>query len=878
MSLTAKEIRDKFFTFFQSKGHLIVNSAPIVNKNDPSLMFTNAGMNQFKDYFLGNNVSPNSRVADTQKCLRVSGKHNDLEEVGIDSYHHTMFEMLGNWSFGDYFKKESIAWAWELLTKEYGLDKDRLYATCFEGDESEGLEQDSEAADYWKEWLDEDRILYCGKKDNFWEMGASGPCGPCSEIHIDLRDDDERAQVSGRDLVNKDHPLVVEIWNLVFIQYNRKADGSLESLPAKHIDTGMGFERLCMAIQQKKSNYDTDIFRPFIKHIEEATGIEYTGKYTLNAKSDIAMRVIVDHLRAVSFTIADGELPSNTGAGYVIRRILRRAVRYYYSFLDVKEPLMYKLVWPLAESFKSVFPELSAQREFVAKVILEEEKSFLRTLEEGLKRLDKMEPSKGMIDGKSVFELYDTYGFPIDLTKLIAEEKGWKIDELGFEQALQAQKQRGRDDAKKVAGDWMQIRDVQDVLFVGYDDLEVEGVQIIKHRTVLVKDRPQYQLVLNVTPFYAEGGGQVGDIGQIKFGQEWIRVLDTIKENNLIIHQVDRLPEDVEASGQAIVNNNRRQLIENNHSATHLLHAALRHVLGTHVHQKGSLVNDKYLRFDFSHFQKVTDEELAKIEGIVNQQIRRNILLTEDRSIPISEAEEKGAMMLFGEKYGDTVRMITFDPAYSIELCGGCHVNATGEIGLLKITSEGAIAAGVRRIEAITADAAELFVNQEIEELNTIRGFFKNPNQVSKSVYDLKEENKSLLKTIEDLKTQAASSIQQHLRTHFENVAGINILSQVVDLDDAKIAKTMAYNLEKEVGNAVIILGFESGDKAQIMVVISENLTKDGKLHAGKLINSLAKEIGGGGGGQAFFATAGGPDVNKLQHAIDIGRSMVMKG
>ena len=873
--MKSKEIRQQFLDFFEGKKHKIVPSAPIVNKDDPTLMFTNAGMNQFKDYFLGNAIPDNPRHADTQKCLRVSGKHNDLEEVGIDSYHHTMFEMLGNWSFGDYFKAEAIEWAWELLTKVYGLDPDRLYVSIFEGDEKEGLEVDSEAKKEWKKWTTEDRILLFDKKDNFWEMGDTGPCGPCSEIHVDLRSDEDRAKVDGKELVNADHPQVVEIWNLVFIQFNRKADGSLESLPAKHVDTGMGFERLCMALQAKKSNYATDVFTPFISFLEKASAKKYTGSYDLSAKSDIAMRVVVDHIRAVSFTIADGQMPSNTGAGYVIRRILRRAVRYYYSFLDIKEPLIHQMLPLLANEFAGVFPELKAQEEFVAKVILEEEKSFLRTLEEGLKRINALSVKDNVLDGATAFELKDTYGFPIDLTQLIAEEKGWKIDLEGFNLALQKQKDRGKADSEKKVGDWTQLSDDPTVEFIGYDHLIASEIEVIKFRTVKDKKGEQYQVVLNKTPFYAEGGGQVGDTGLLFFGEEKIPVINTIKENDLVIHYVKKLPANMSAPIKAEVNAGRRKLTENNHTATHLLHAALRKVLGTHVEQKGSLVNEKYLRFDFSHFQRMTDEEIAEVEKIVNQKIRENIPLEEARSLPIEEAKKSGAMMLFGEKYGETVRMITFDKNYSQELCGGCHVSATGKIGYFKLTSESGISAGVRRIEAISADRAEAHINAELGELNAIRTLFKNPLHAAKNVASLQDENKELKKQIEKLMSEQAGALQGELRNKSENINGVNFISARLPLNDSKAIKTLAYQLEKELGDAMIVFGAEVNGKPQLTIAISENLTKEKDLHAGNMIRELAKEIAGGGGGQAFFATAGGSDVSGLDRAIEKARELI---
>ena len=867
--MKSAEIRKTFLEYFKTKQHEIVASAPIVVKDDPTLMFTNAGMNQFKDYFLGHQKPKYTRIGDTQKCLRVSGKHNDLEEVGRDSYHHTMFEMLGNWSFGDYFKEEAIEYAWELLTGVYGIDKDRLYITVFGGDSNEGLGRDDEAADFWKKWVPEDRILYFGKKDNFWEMGDTGPCGPCSEIHVDLRSEDVRAKSGAHELVNMDDPLVVEIWNLVFIQFNRKSDGSLEDLPEKHVDTGMGFERLAMTMQAKSANYDTDIFSPFIKAIEAKTGISYTGKYDDSSKTDIAMRVLVDHIRAVSFTIADGELPSNTGAGYVIRRILRRAVRYYYSFLDIKEPYLHTMVEPLSAAFANVFPELKAQTGFVSKVILEEEKSFLNTLAAGLKRLELLDKKDGVIAGADAFELYDTYGFPMDLTMLIASESGIKVDEKGFEEALQEQKERGRKDAQRETGDWNIVDAETEVDFIGYDYLTAKGSKILRTRTVKVKDKEQFHLVLNKTPFYAEGGGQVGDSGHLMVADEKIKVINTKKENDLVIHFVDRLPANMTASVDCYVNESKRRLTENNHTATHLLHAALRSVLGTHVQQKGSLVKDDYLRFDFSHFQKMTEEEIQKVETIVNEKIRENIQLVEHRSIPIQDAKDSGAMMLFGEKYGDYVRMITFDPDYSNELCGGCHVPATGKIGFFRLKSESAIAAGVRRIEAVTANAAEKQINEERYELAEIKSLFKNPKNTVKLVTDLQDENKKLAKQLESFKLQAASAMQKDLSNQFEEFSGINLLTKEIEMDDAKIAKSLITNLEKAKGNAVILLGVKTGQKVQLMLQISKDVIASKGLHAGNIIRELAKHINGGGGGQDFFASAGGTDASGISAAIE---------
>jgi alanyl-tRNA synthetase len=866
--LDANQIRQKFFDFFESKDHKIVPSAPLVVKDDPTLMFTNAGMNQFKDYFLGDKTPDIRRMADTQKCLRVSGKHNDLEEVGIDSYHHTMFEMLGNWSFGDYFKKETIDWAWELLINVYGLNPDRIYATVFEGDESQGLGRDEEAAELWGNHLPKDHILFCGKEDNFWEMGDVGPCGPCSELHIDLRSDEDRGKVDGSTLVNMDDPMVIEIWNLVFIQFNRKADRSLSDLPEKHIDTGMGFERLCMAMQGKYSNYDTDVFTPFIEYIEEKTGIKYTSKYIDAPMSDIAMRVLVDHLRAVAFTIADGELPSNNGAGYVIRRILRRAVRYYYSFLNTKEPFLNTMVPMLAEKFANVFPELQAQHGFVSKVILEEEKSFLRTLDGGLKRIETLELVNNNLDGKQAFELFDTYGFPIDLTRLIAEEKGWTIDEVGFKAALQEQKERGRADAKRETGDWELVLKNNEVEFVGYDDHDVIDARIVKYRTLIEKNKPIYQLVLSKTPFYAEGGGQVGDTGTLTINGETLRVLDTKKENNLIIHYVDRLPEEKKGLVKAIIDSKKRRLTENNHSATHLLHAALKDVLGSHVQQKGSLVKDDHLRFDFSHYQKMTAEEILKVEHIVNQRIRENIALEEHRSIPISEAKDAGAMMLFGEKYGDHVRMITFDPDFSRELCGGCHVQNTGQIGYFKLVSEGGIAAGVRRVEAITADSAEAYINQHLSELSNIRSLFKNPKNTVKSVEDLQDENKNLRKEIEGLMAAQAGNMKGDLVASAKEVNGIKLVAKKLEGIDNKTAKTLAHNVATDLGEGVVLFGLVDGEKIQLMLLITEELTKTKGLHAGNIIRELAKEVKGGGGGQPFFATAGGKDPSGAENAF----------
>ncbi|NNL91882.1 MAG: alanine--tRNA ligase [Saprospiraceae bacterium] len=867
--MNSTQIRNTFLEYFRGKGHVVVPSAPIVVKNDPTLMFTNAGMNQFKDYFLGHASADDKRVSDTQKCLRVSGKHNDLEEVGRDSYHHTMFEMLGNWSFGDYFKKEAIFYAWDLLTNVYKLNKDDIYITVFEGDKIDQTSADEEAVNYWKEHVSEDRILYFDKKDNFWEMGDTGPCGPCSEIHIDIRSDEEKKLKPGKELVNMDHPQVIEIWNLVFIQYNRKADGKLEELPAKHIDTGMGYERLCMVVQGKQSNYDSDLFTPYIKRLEKETGIKYTFDYSGDSMTDISMRVITDHLRAVSFTIADGEMPSNSGAGYVIRRILRRAVRYGYSFLNLKKPFIHNMVPLLAEQFKDVFPELLGQVEFISKVIEEEEKSFLRTLEDGLKRLDALKIDDGSLSGKDAFELYDTYGFPFDLTRLVAEEKGWRVDEKGFEQALQEQKQRSRADASKEASDWVVVNEGNATDFLGFDETSVENANVLKYRIVKEKGTAFNQLVLDKTPFYAEGGGQIGDTGSLLFGEEKIEVLDTKKENNLIIHYVNKLPENINKPVICKIDIHRRQMTENNHSATHLMHAALRMVLGTHVQQKGSLVKGELLRFDFSHYSKLSDEEIRNIENIVNEKIRANIPLEEKRSIPIEEAQEAGAMMLFGEKYGDSVRMITFDESYSRELCGGCHVDNTGQIGFFKIISETGIAAGVRRITAITSEAAEKHIFDEFAKVEAISELLNNPKDLVKTISDLSDENKKLKKEIEKLQSSKAGDIQKDLKNNVQVVNGINVLTAKINLADGKAAKTLVFNLEKEIGNAVVLIGNVVNDKPQLLLKISEDLIESKGLNAGTIIREIAKEINGGGGGQAFFATAGGSKAEGIDAALE---------
>ncbi len=859
-------IRRKFLEFFEKKGHTIVPSAPLVLKNDPSLLFTNSGMVQFKDCFLGNATPKSNRIADTQKCLRVSGKHNDLEEVGIDTYHHTMFEMLGNWSFGDYFKKEAIAWAWELLTEEYKLPKDRLYVTVFEGDKKENLAFDQEAYDYWKAFIAEERILHGNKKDNFWEMGEQGPCGPCSEIHVDLRSDEEVKKLPGKELVNMSHPQVIEIWNLVFMEFNRKADGSLEKLPAQHVDTGMGFERLCMAIQEKTSNYDTDVFSPIINFIGDAAGI----KYKQEEKTDIAMRVIADHVRAVSFAIADGQLPSNTGSGYVIRRILRRAVRYGFTFLNFKEPFIYKLVPVLANQLKEVFTELESQKDYVSKVIFEEETSFLRTLEKGLKRIEGLKA----ISGEQAFELYDTYGFPLDLTSLIARERGFSVDEEGFKVEMEKQKSRSKAAAAKETGDWILIGDDVKSEFIGYDHLEAD-IKITKYRKIKQKNKELFQLVFDRTPFYAESGGQVGDTGFIESANEKIIIIDTKKENDLTVHYAEKLAENLSTAFIANVDKNKRQLSMDNHSATHLLHAALRQVLGKHVEQKGSLVNDKILRFDFSHFAAMTADEIQQVENIVNEKVRGNIKLDEKRNVPIDQAKSFGAMALFGEKYGDFVRVITFDPKFSVELCGGTHVQATGNIGLFKITSESSVAAGVRRIEAVTAEEAERFVRDEFALLEQLRGLLKNPKDIISSTKTLLEEKHGLEKKVEFFQQEQANVLKDKLATKVVKQNGYSLILEKVSVPNAEALKNIAYGLRNQFEDLLLILAADVEGKPQVSVMIGEKLAQANTYHAGNMVKELAKEIDGGGGGQPFFATAGGKNLNGLDAVIEKARTLI---
>jgi len=866
-------IRKTFLDFFKEKQHKIVPSAPMVVKNDPTLMFTNAGMNQFKDIFLGNSPVKYPRVANSQKCLRVSGKHNDLEEVGHDTYHHTMFEMLGNWSFGDYFKKEAIEWGWELLTDRYGLTKDDLYVTVFGGDERDGLGKDEEAYNHWLKIVPEERILFGNKKDNFWEMGDTGPCGPCSEIHIDLRSAEEKRKTPGRELVNQDHPEVIEVWNLVFIEFNRMADGKLVPLPSKHVDTGMGFERLTMALQGKKSNYDTDVFQPLIKVIGEIAGV----KYGVDEKTDIAMRVVADHVRAVAFAIADGQLPSNNKAGYVIRRILRRAVRYGFTFLNLKDPFINKLVPVLVEQMGAFYPELVAQETLIRKVILEEEQSFLKTLSQGIRRFEQYlaeHPGSGVIDGDFAFELFDTYGFPVDLTQLMAREKGFTVDMEGFNKGLEAQKNRSRHAAEIDTDDWITVHPGKDeTLFLGYETLEADA-EIVKYRKIKTKKKQYYQIVLNQTPFYAESGGQVGDRGVLQNDDEAIAVEDTQKENDLIIHITEKLPADPGAVFTAKVDREKRRMTMNNHSATHLMHTALKRVLGTHVEQRGSLVDENRLRFDFSHFAKLTDEEIRAVERMVNAKIRENIRLVEQRDVPIDEAKAMGAAALFGEKYGEYVRVITFDPEYSVELCGGTHVPATGQIGMFKIVSESAVAAGIRRIEAVTADKVEDLLYDQEDLINDLKEILKNPKDILKAVHALSDEKKELEKTVEHLKREKIASLKYDLKSGAENINGINFIAYKFD-GDMQTARDLAFQMKDIVEDLFLVLGTENAGKANLTVMISDNLTKEKGLNAGQIVREIAREIKGGGGGQPHFATAGGKNPDGIQKAFDKARSMI---
>lgn len=889
--MTSHQIRKAFLNFFEERGHLIVPSAPMVAKNDPTLMFNNSGMAQFKDFFLGNGNPPSNRIADTQKCLRVSGKHNDLEEVGFDTYHHTMFEMLGNWSFGDYFKKEALSWSWELLTNIYKIPKERIYVSVFEGNPTENVPFDQEAFDIWKEIIgDESRIILGNKKDNFWEMGDIGPCGPCSEIHVDLRDQEEVDQISGKLLVNKDHPQVVEIWNNVFMQYERKADGSLIPLPERHVDTGMGFERLCMAIQGKKSNYDTDLFQNTIQVIEELSGHKYGVNGTLSSDNyvDVAMRVIADHLRAVSFAIADGQLPSNAKAGYVIRRILRRAVRYGYSYLGFREPFICKLVPVLAKQFADVFPELQAQVEFVSKVVEEEEKAFQRTLELGLKRLDIIFSEKNqstILSGDVVFELSDTFGFPVDLTALIAKEKGFTIDEEGYQKALNEQKARSRKDAAKESADWVELADIEGVEFLGYE-LSSSTAQLMKYRVTKTKEGQEIHVVLDQTPFYAEMGGQVGDTGTISFelnGQpHTVKVADTKKENDLFIHiikdkkaieLIQSITEPV--SVLAEINTLRRSNIEKNHSATHLMLAAFRQVLGDHIVQRGSYQNDELTRFDFSHFSKVTDEELRKVEDIVNTKIRENVALDQKTNVPFDDAVAMGATATFGEKYGDFVRVITFDPNFSVELCGGTHVNATGEIGLFRFTSEGSVSAGVRRVEAVTGIKALELLRQQSDLIQELKDILK-ATDLLKAVEQLKADKDILQKKIDTFENAMAQAAQASLASKVENIKGMKVIAQRVNVPNADALKNIAFGLKQNMGKVVVIIGAVIDNKPSLAILIDENVVKEKNLNAGAIIREAAKLMKGGGGGQPHFATAGGSDIKGLDDAIEAAKTAVV--
>ena len=864
--MKSQEIRSQFLEFFQDKGHKIVSSAPMVIKDDPTLMFTNAGMNQFKEFFLGNTEAKNTRVVDTQKCLRVSGKHNDLEEVGKDTYHHTMFEMLGNWSFGDYFKEEAINWAWELLTEVLKIDKSTLYVTVFEGSkDKDNLGMDQEALDLWKKIIPESQILFGNKKDNFWEMGDQGPCGPCSEIHVDIRSAEDRAKVSGVDLVNMDHPQVVEVWNLVFMQYNRKANGDLENLPAKHVDTGMGFERLCMVMQGVQSNYDTDVFTPIIREIETITNSTYNKDEEIN----IAIRVIADHIRAVAFSIADGQLPSNTGAGYVIRRILRRAIRYGFTFLNTKEPFMYRLVNILTQTMGSAFPELKEQKQLIENVIKEEEHSFLKTLDQGLVLLDSViaNATTKTVDGRKAFELYDTYGFPIDLTALILSERGLALDEKGFDEAMQEQKKRSRSASEVSKEDWEVLLQDAEQEFVGYDALET-NVRLVKYRKVTSKkDGEQYQLVFNLTPFYAEGGGQVGDKGYLEAPNgDVVYILDTKKENNEIFHLTKNLPKNTGDTFRAVVDSKQRQRTASNHTATHLLHQALREVLGTHVEQKGSAVHSKYLRFDFSHFSKVTTEQLREVEDFVNARIEGNLPLEEKRNIPMQEALDAGAMALFGEKYGDTVRLIRF--GQSVELCGGTHVQNTGDIWHFKIKSEGAVASGIRRIEAITSDAVKDFYATNSVVLTNIKDVLSNAKDPVKAVVSLQEENSKLKKEIEQLLKDKAKNLKGDLISELQEVNGVQFLAKKVDLDPSGI-KDLCFEMGANAKNMFLLFGAENNGKATLSCYISKELAGEKDLNAGTIVRELGKYIQGGGGGQPFFATAGGKNPGGIAEALE---------
>jgi len=864
--MTSNELRQEFLRFFESKAHHIVPSAPMVVKNDPTLMFTNAGMNQFKDIFLGNAPAKYPRVADSQKCLRVSGKHNDLEEVGHDTYHHTMFEMLGNWSFGDYFKKEAIEWGWEFLTEVLKIDKSCLYVTVFGGDENEGLGKDMEAYEFWKQHIAEDRILLGSKKDNFWEMGDQGPCGPCSEIHVDIRSAEEKAKQPGKDLVNKDHPQVIEIWNLVFMQYNRLANGTLEPLPAKHVDTGMGFERLCMVMQGKQSNYDTDVFQPIIQEIARKAGLSYGS----DEKADVAMRVCADHLRAVAFSIADGQLPSNAKAGYVIRRILRRAVRYGYTFLGFKEPFIYDLVPTLVNQMGKQFEELVKQQDLIKRIILEEEQSFLRTLSNGILKFERYiaETKGNVIGGAFAFELFDTYGFPIDLTELMAKENGWTVDMQGFQKGLDEQKQRSRAAAAVDTDDWVVVHNGQEEHFVGYDTLTAD-VEILKYRKVKTKDKEFYQLVFDRTPFYGEGGGQAGDKGSLVCADEKVIVFDAKKENNLIVHLVESLPADPSATFVAMVDESKRRRTENNHTATHLLHKALRTVLGTHVEQKGSSVDDMRLRFDFSHFAKLSHDEIRQVERLVNEDIRRNIALEEHRAMPIAEAQKLGAMALFGEKYGEVVRVVKY--ADSVEFCGGTHVSATGNIGSFRIVAESAIAAGMRRIEAVTGIEAENYANALQDQIDALKDLMKNPKDMVAAIQKLMDENATLQKDIAKFQQEQAMAMK---KTFADKLARSgNFVVEKLDMD-LNMLKDMLLSLRTENADMAIVLGSTFGDKPSLLVVLGQNRVDAGK-NASNIVRQAGKEMQGGGGGQPFFATAGGKNVAGVDKAMEVAKAII---
>ncbi len=861
-NMTAREIRAKFLEFFESKKHHIVASAPMVIKDDPTLMFTNAGMNQFKDLFLGNSEIKNARITDSQKCLRVSGKHNDLEEVGVDTYHHTMFEMLGNWSFGDYFKKEAISWAWELLTEVYEIPKEDLYVSIFSGDEKDGLERDNEARDIWKGLIEEDRILEFDREDNFWEMGESGPCGPCSEIHVDMRSPEEKEKVSGESLVNKDHPQVVEVWNLVFMEFSRNAKGELSPLPNKHIDTGMGMERLVMALQRKTSNYDTDVFQPYIQKIAAKSGV----KYGASEKSDIAIRVVADHLRAVSFAIADGELPSNTGAGYVIRRILRRAIRYSFSVLEIKEAFIYELVKDLVREMGDYFTELKSQEALITRVIKEEEENFHRTLEKGIVRLENYmnENKTDVISGEVAFELYDTFGFPFDLTRLMITEAGREVDEKGFEGELQKQKERSRAATKLETKDWNIVSTAKKTDFIGYDKLISES-KIGEWREIKQKNKVFFQFTLDISPFYAEGGGQVGDSGVLTNGTDEILVFTTKKENNQILHYTEELPAELAGVWRCAVDSVSRTSIAANHTSTHLVHLALRTVLGSHVEQKGSLVNADYLRFDFSHFSKVSHEELEEVECMVNDLIRENIELEENRDATLEEAKLEGALMLFGEKYGDKVRLIKFGD--SAELCGGTHVSNTGSIGYFKITSEGAVASGIRRIEAVSGEKCASYITELSTQMKSLKGILKSPRDLVKAVEDLQKKNSNLEKQILVLKKGAAAGMSEAIKKEIIEINGTSFLSKKVDLD-ANGIKDLAFELRKEYKDILLILATDAGDKPVISCLVGDDTISKKGLHAGNIIKELAADIKGGGGGQAFFATAGGSDVSGIEKVL----------